>query len=241
MAPQLHTLDRNGNGGGIIIYVGEDITRKMVTKHKFTDDIETLFIEINFQKCKWLLCGLYHPPYQCDQYFFDNLDKAVEVYSTYEKVSITGDFNALKGEKCLDTFLYQHELKSFNKEGTCYRNPNKPILIDLILTNSPRSFFNTETYFTGLSDCHKLVLSAFKTTFSKTGPKEMMHRDYKTFDLEIFSQQLRTSLSSETVHDHTSFEDNFLGVLEKYISLEKKVLRANHAPYVTKALRKAIM
>ena len=108
---------------------------------------------------------LVNPPSQFDQYFFDNLDKALDVYSTYEKVLITGDFNAQEGEKCLDTFLYQHELKSLNKEATCYKNPNKPSCIDLILTNSPRSFFNTETYFTGLSDCHKLVLSVFKTTF----------------------------------------------------------------------------
>ena len=101
---------------------------------------------------------------------------------------ITGDFNAQEG---LDTFLYQHELKSLNKEATCYKNPNKPSCIDLILTNSPRSFFNTETYFTGLSDCHKLV---FKTTFSETGPKEMMFRDYKNFDQDMFSQDLCTSL-----------------------------------------------
>ena len=171
----------------------------MLTKHKFPHDIKTLFIEINFRKYKWLLCVLYPPPSQSDQYFFHNLDKALDVYSNYETVLITGDFNAQEGEKCLDTFLYQHELKSLNKEATYYKNPNKPSCIDLILTNSPRSFFNTETYFTGLSDCHKLVLSVFKTTFSKTGPKEMMCRDYKNFDQDIFSQELCTSLSSETV------------------------------------------
>ena len=71
---------------GVIIYAREDITSKMLTKHKFPDDIEALFVEINFRKCKWLLCGLYHPPSQSDQYFFDNLDKALDLYSTYEKV-----------------------------------------------------------------------------------------------------------------------------------------------------------
>ena len=96
-----------------------------------------------------------HHPSQSDQYFFENLDKDLDVYSTYEKVLTAGDFNAAEGDKCLDIILYQHELKSLNKEATCYKNPNKPKCIDLILTNSPRSFFNTETYFTGLSDCHK--------------------------------------------------------------------------------------
>ena len=53
-------------------------------------------------------CGLCHPP-QSSQYAFDNLDKALDVYSTYKKVLITGDFNVQEGEKCLDIFLYQHE------------------------------------------------------------------------------------------------------------------------------------
>ena len=83
--------------------------------------------------------------------------------------------------------------------------------------------------------------TAINTTFSKTGPKEMMYRDYKNFDQDIFSQELCTSLSSETVLDYTSFEKNFLGVLNKHAPLKKKILRANHASYVTKALRKAIM
>ena len=68
-----------------------------------------------------------------------------------------------------------------------------------------------------------------------------MYRDYKNFDQDIFSEELCTSLSSETVLEYTSFEENFIGVLNKHAPLKEKVLRANHAPYVTKALRKAIM
>ena len=45
-----YRLDQNRNGGGIIIYVREDITSKMLTKHMFADDIESLFVEINFPK-----------------------------------------------------------------------------------------------------------------------------------------------------------------------------------------------
>ena len=43
-----YRLDGNRNGGGIIIYVRETFTSKMLTKHKFPDDTEALFIEINF-------------------------------------------------------------------------------------------------------------------------------------------------------------------------------------------------
>ena len=68
-----------------------------------------------------------------------------------------------------------------------------------------------------------------------------MYGDYKKIYQDIFSQELCTSLSSETVHDYIRFEENFLRVLNKDAPLKKKVLCANHAPHVTKAFRKAIM
>ena len=111
----LYRLDRNRNGGGIIIYIREDIPSKIVTKNCLRKGIEALFIELNFRKCKWLLCGLYHPPSQKDQYFFDNIDKALDVYSTYEKVILGGAFVSQIDENCIDTFMYQHNLQSINK------------------------------------------------------------------------------------------------------------------------------
>ena len=76
-----YRLDRNRNGGGVIIYMREDIPSKILTKHVLPTDIEALFIELNFRKCKWLLSGIYHPPSQSDQYLFDRLDKHLDVYS----------------------------------------------------------------------------------------------------------------------------------------------------------------
>ena len=57
------------NGGGVIVYVRENIHSKLLSKHCFKDDIEGLFVEINFRKIKWILGGTYHPPSQPDQYF----------------------------------------------------------------------------------------------------------------------------------------------------------------------------
>ena len=78
--------DRNRNGGGIMIYIRDDIPSILLTKHVFPDDIEGLFVELNFRKSKWLLMGAYHPPSQSNSYFFEHLDKALDIYSNYEKV-----------------------------------------------------------------------------------------------------------------------------------------------------------
>ena len=65
-----YRLDRNRNGGGVMIFAREDISSKFLTKHNFPSDVEVLFVELNFRKSKWLLCSTYHPPAQNHQYFF---------------------------------------------------------------------------------------------------------------------------------------------------------------------------
>ena len=176
-----YRLDRNRNGGGVTIHVREDISSKILTKHVLPTDIEALFIEWNFRKCKWQLSGIYHPLSQSDQYFFDRLDNALDVYSNYENILLVGDFNTQIGETCPDTFLYQHELKNVNKEPTCYKNSKRPSCIDFILTNNRRSFFKINTLFTGSSDFHKLVLSVFKTTFCKSKLKRNNIQKFQEF------------------------------------------------------------
>ena len=63
-------LDQSQKGGGILINVRSNIPSKVLTKHSFPNDIEILFVEINFRKSKWLLFRTYHPPSQNDQYYF---------------------------------------------------------------------------------------------------------------------------------------------------------------------------
>ena len=45
-----------------MIHIRENIPSKLLEKHKFSDDIEGLFVELNFRKVKWLLFGTNHPP-----------------------------------------------------------------------------------------------------------------------------------------------------------------------------------
>ena len=135
-----YRLDSNRNGGGVIIYVREDIPSKILEKHKLPQDVEGMFVELNFRKIKWLLFGTYHPPSQNDQYYFEALDKALDCYSSYDRIVLIGDFNSEDHETCMETFLYQHNLTNIVKEGTCFKNSSKPSIIDLFLTNNSSYF-----------------------------------------------------------------------------------------------------
>ena len=51
----------------------------------------------------------FHSPFQSDPYYSNNLDKAPDTYSNYDRVSLAGDFNA---EICPSTLLVKHVLPS---------------------------------------------------------------------------------------------------------------------------------
>ena len=55
-----YRLDRNRNGGGVLIYIREDIPSKNLISHTIPSDIEGLFIELNLRNSKWLLFGTYN-------------------------------------------------------------------------------------------------------------------------------------------------------------------------------------
>ena len=64
-------------------------------------------------------------------------------------------------------FCETYDLSSLIKVPTCYKNPEKPSCIDLLLTNRPKSFQNSSVVETGLSDFHKMAVTVMKTTFGK--------------------------------------------------------------------------
>ena len=160
--------------------------------------------------------------------------------ANFYEFSLAGDFNAHVGENSFDTILYQYNLTSINRYHTCYKNPNNPSCKGHILTNSPKSFFKTETFYR-ISDFHKLVLSVLKLQFSKAKAKEISYRNFRDFKENNFNLDLQNRFSAEPIEEYAPFEKVFLDVLNSHAPLKKKVVRANHAPYITKTLKKAIM
>ena len=50
-----YRLDRAAKGGGILLYIRENIPSKRIKKVTFDESFEGLFIEINLRNIKWLL------------------------------------------------------------------------------------------------------------------------------------------------------------------------------------------
>ena len=76
-----------------------------------------------------------------------------------------GDFNLEPHDKRLGYFLNSNNLVNLVKTNTCFNNSGS--FIDLILTNKKYSFKNANSYETGLSDHHHMILTMLKTTFQQ--------------------------------------------------------------------------
>ena len=87
-------FDRNQHGGGLLIYAREDVPFKELSVYKAPNDIECGIIEISLKKQKWLLFSIYRPPSQPETYFFEEIGKGLDLYSSqYESICLIGDFN----------------------------------------------------------------------------------------------------------------------------------------------------
>ena len=122
------------------------------------------------------------------------------------------------------------------KVGTCFKTPSILFTIDSFLSNNSSYFQNTKTFFTGLSDVHKLVTSTLQISISKNKPLQINYRNYKHFNNDSFNEDLKLAFNNTDIQTCEEFEEIFMNLLEHHAPLKKKILRANNAPYITKKL-----
>ena len=101
---------------------------------------------------------------------------------------------ASQKQKCFASFPFAHPYNIVNNTDskrfcsnvssfapTFTPTATHPSLIDIILTNRPRSFKNSVAIETGLSDHHKMVLTVLKCHFVRLQPTTIQYKDYKYF------------------------------------------------------------
>ena len=105
------------------------------------------------------------------------------------------------------------------------------------------SFQDTQVIETGLSDFHKMNITVLKMFFSKQKHETVFFRNYKKFDNSAFREALNRELLKYDLSniEYDTFQESIVFLLNVYAPLKKKYLRENHASFMTKELRKAIM
>ena len=242
--------DRNSKGGGKIVYVRQGLISKRLKSFE-SKNIETICIELTISKKKWCILFAYRPPNFEKKSFFEEISNSLSlIVNKYDNILLAGDVNINLLDPKSDTKNHFSDLRdtfaltNLVKDKTCFKNKDGTLL-DVILTNRPNSFQKTVTTETGLSDCHKLVSTVFRSTFIKLPPKTVRYRSYKTYDKQNFLHELDQKLIQGDIYktddSYSKLTEIMSEVLEKHAPLKTKTIRGNQAPFMNKSLSKAIM
>ena len=134
--------------------------------------------------------------------FLSKLSQTLDrVLNKYENIMVIGDMNidyaaqtTSKFEK-LKMFCESFDLENLIRSGTCFQSET-PTSIDLILTNKKRSFMNSKSILSGLSDHHAMVTTMFRSHVKRIQPTEIKYRSFKTFNEERFLSDLDGTLQN---------------------------------------------
>ena len=128
-------------------------------------------------------------PSQRNRQKFDNYS------SKYDNFILLGDLNSEPAESAVRDFCQICGCKNLIKNNTCFKNPEKFSCIDLIITNRPKSFQNSMTLETGLSNFHKITLTVMKVFYKKQKPTIITYCSYKNFSNEVFMADFQNRTS----------------------------------------------
>ena len=118
--------DRNSHGGGILLFIREDIPTKVIRITPLKD-FEGIFVELNFRKKKFLLCCSYNPHKNLISNHLNILGQISDMQmKIYDNFLIVGDFNSEMTESAMKNFCGTYHLHNFIKGRTCFKNPVKP-------------------------------------------------------------------------------------------------------------------
>ena len=120
----------------------------------------------------------YRRPIESNKLTFFNevsntLNKAV---NKYDNILVTGDLNIDFSSVKMDTidylcdFIDTFSLTNIVDSKTCFKTLNGTLL-DRALKNKPKSFCKTCTIETGLSDCHKMIVTFLRASFKRIPSK----------------------------------------------------------------------
>ena len=91
------------------------------------------------------------------------------------------NFNVEPNDVNMKNFCQICGCKNIVKDKTCFKNSINPTCTDLIITNRPKFFQESEIIETGLLGFHKMNVTVMKVFYHKRKPKIIQYRKYKDF------------------------------------------------------------
>ena len=232
--------------GGIIVYIKNGINYT-VRSDLTSDGIESVWVQINNQKCKPTVVGtFYRAPDENIDHFIEGLDQSLGLLDLNSiEIVILGDFNVdftskLSLKQKLNSCFLANDLHQLMKCPARITEHSKTV-IDLICVNMQHKFVQTEVTNSHLSD-HSIALCVLKGVVQKQPPRIHESRSFKNYCKQSFIDDLSSVPwnvieATNSVDDAVSlWEHLFCSVADQHAPIKKKRLKGFSSPWVTENL-----
>ena len=233
-------LDRTRYGGGVIIFVRDDLTCYELKPRTLYPELECTFLEMRIRQSKWLVFVGYNPHKENISHFLAKVSLELDrLLPKYENLLMLGDWNSTINEEDMKNFCGMYDLENLIKEPTCFKSNDNPSSIDVILTNKKYNFMHSRTVETGLSDFHLMTVTVMKNHFKKKEPIRIVYHDKSKFDAVKFRSKIKYKIENK---GRMNLEELQSMIVDDYLQdapLKVKVVRGNNAPFMNKILSQA--
>ena len=107
--------------------------------------------------------------------------------------------------KSLENVMTTFDLECLTRKPTCFHSSN-PTCIDLVFTNKKEIFKNTDVIEVRISDHHNLIVTALKSLLLKENAKTKLYRDYSSFNMDHFKEDLDNNLKITVLLNISTFK-----------------------------------
>ena len=152
-----------------------------------------------------------------------------------------GDFNVESNDANMKKCCLIYSCKNIVKDKNCFKNPLNPTCTDLIITNRPKYFQESEVIETGLSDFHKMSITVMKVFYNKQKLKIIQYRKYKGFSNEAFMHELESALARFSQISFGTFKSTVDNILQKHAPIKKRYVRTNQTSFINSKIQKEVM
>ena len=189
--------DRNKYEGGKCLFIRQGLITKRLPKFE-TKVAERICVELT-------ICKITRLPQNNElKTFFEEINLSLfTLVNEYDYIILIGDLNLNTKSKYITTCYYSnlrdtYDFTNLIKANTYFKSSNQSSIY-VILINWSKSFQGSGIVITGLSDCHKMILTFFRSYFPRCSPKTTTHRSFRYFETKVSYMNWQASYSPKSV------------------------------------------
>lgn len=240
----LYRGDRVRHGGGVAIYVKNNLRSKFIVKSSPNDLVEHIFVEVTTSNSKVLIGSVYRPNRNiCFNNFFNMLEMLTV---SYTDIIVAGDFNSniIVESSLLDNMSYIGLLPTNTSEPTHFTHTSSSLLDIFFVSNKSKVLLYDQIIAPGFSK-HDLIFISYEFGVDKADQK-YSYRNFKNLDYHLLEERL-LQVHWDSIYDYTSVDDKLLFLQENIISLyniaipvKTRIILASSRPWFSADIKQAM-